>query len=142
MVDADSRELKYYGFLTVAFENGQLRVFGTDWKPDEGFAHHFESKQSRFADGKVQYWYEQGENAEMRGYTEIFFFPRKNLARRLSGEFLDASHRHRFFARRINEAHDEASERQKIDHAAKAFWASIEPKLKTVVDRPISADWE
>ena len=141
VVDADTRELRYYGYLTIAYEGGQLRLSGTDWHPDERFAHDFESKQSRYADGRVQYWYEQGENAAMRGYTEIFFFPRKSLAQRLSGEFLDCNHRNRFYARRLNEAPASKSERQKID-SAKAFWASVQPTLKTMVERPISADWE
>jgi hypothetical protein len=141
VVDADTLELKYYGTMTISYEGGQLRISGTDWHPDERFAHDFESKQSRYADGRVQYWYEQGENASMRGYTEIFFFPRRSLAQRLSGEFLDRNHRNRFYARRLNEMPARATQQEKIA-AAKAFWASVEGNLKSIVERPISADWE
>ena len=141
VVDADTMELKYYGFLSIAFENRELRVFGTDWKPDLTHAHDFTSKQSSYADGRVQYWYEQGENGAMRGYTEIFFFPRKTLAQRLSGEFLDQNHRHRFYARRINDVPLELPEKARIAEAKKV-WESVQPNLKSIVGRAISVDWE
>jgi hypothetical protein len=141
VVDAETLELKYYGYMSIAYESGQLRVFGADWNPDLSHAHDFTSKQSRYADGRVQYWYEQGENGTMRGYTEIFFFPRKTLAQRLSGEFLDCNHQHRFYARRINEAPIEPSEQTRIA-AAKKVWESVQPNLKSIVGRAISVDWE
>ena len=145
VLDDGKRAVRYLGFLTIGYENGQFTVKGTDWSPEGTHAHNFESQQSRFSENLLQYWYKQGKNDTMRGYTEINFFPEGEHAGRLAGKFLDENHNSsRFYARRRHYTYIERrrlSEDQKIAEAGKV-WASIETKLDRVANRDISADWE
>lgn len=149
VVDMAAKRLLYLGFLTISFDKGQLYVYGNDWKPDGGHAMEFESKQSLQGECKLQYWYEQGpslHDVKMRGYTEIFFFPRTSRPERHAGKFLDASHttdirfyaerkRYRWFQRRLRRKPDQFS-------AAQDLWGRLEPRLAQLADREISSDFE
>jgi len=108
----------------------------------------FQSKQSLYSDCKLQYWYEQGSslhNAVMRGYTEIFFFPRMGIAERHAGKFLDATHTtdirfyaerrpYRLFERRL------ATKAGQFE-AAEALWRRFEPHVEALRGQDISSDF-
>lgn len=136
-------ELAYIGYLTIDYAGGQLRVSGRDWHPDGRFAHDFESQQSRLSANCLQYWYYQGQDGRMRGYTEIYFFPKDALAERHAGEFRDQQHiAVRFYARkRPANVRRPRSEKERLQ-MAREFWSSIAPDIETIVGREVSADWE
>jgi hypothetical protein len=148
VVDMDKQALLYYGFLRIDFRNGQLYIAGDDWLPDGGHAQTFRSMQALYRNHTLQYWYEQGESLhrpEMRGYTEIFFFPNGELAERHAGKFLDPNHTSdiRFYARKRQYRRFErrlASADAKIK-AARELWSEIEPRLNYLRGREISADF-
>ncbi len=148
VVDMEAREPLYFGFLTIGFKDGQPYVHGDDWTVDGAHAHAFHSMQSLYHDYTMQYWYEQGASLhrpDMRGFTEIFFFPKFALAERHAGRFLDPRHTAdiRFYAGRrrygLFERRLETKE-QKLE-AARQVWAKLEPQLDAVRSRDISADF-
>lgn len=140
--DATPPQLSYLGFLSISYRGGQLKVSGRDWFPDGRHAHDFESQQSRLDGRRLQYWYHQGQDSRMRGYTEIHFFPDDAVPERLSGEFLDKEHNAaRFYARKLQGRRRLRSDAERLA-AARAFWESLEPHIGTVANRPVSADWE
>jgi hypothetical protein len=145
VLDEEKRAIKYLGFLTVTYSNGELKVRGTDWHPDGRHAHDFSSQQSLYSKNALQYWYYQGERGHMRGYTEIYFLPQDRAADRLVGEFLDKHHKSsRFYARRRAYKWSERrlrSEAEKIA-AAQEVWAWLEPKLARIRGREIADYWE
>lgn len=143
-----SKRLRYLGFLSVSFERGQIYVYGNDWNPDGAHAMEFQSKQSLYSDCKLQYWYEQGSslhNAAMRGYTEIFFFPRTAAAERHAGKFLDATHTTdiRFYAERRRYGLFERRLTTKVGQleAARALWQRFEPRIEALRGQDISSDF-
>ncbi len=148
VVDMEKQALLYFGFLRIDFHNGQLTIAGDDWLPDGGHAQTFRSVQSLYRNHTLQYWYEQGESLhrpEMRGYTEIFFFPAGELAERHAGKFLDPRHTSdiRFYARKRRYRRFErrlSGPGAKIK-AAGELWAEIEPRLGYLRGREISADF-
>lgn len=138
--------LSYLGFLTISYQGGQLKVSGRDWNPDGTHAHDFESQQSRLDGNLLQYWYHQGEDARMRGYTEMYFFPKDGEFERHAGEFLDKQHNAaRFYARRLRYGRGGVkrprTEKERLA-AAQAFWTSIKDDISKITARPLSADWE
>ncbi len=149
VVDMAGNKLLYLGFLTVSFKRGQIHVYGNDWTPDGAHAMEFHSKQSQFSDRKLQYWYEQGaslHDVKMRGYTEIFFFPRHSLAERHAGKFLDVNHLtdirfyaerkpYRLFERRLTKKEQQFG-------AAQALWAKLSPRMGALKLQDISSDFE
>lgn len=149
VIDAHKSELLYFGFLTITYEDGQLKVFGRDWHRDGKPAHDFESIQSLYDNKVLQYWYHQGQdvnNPAMRGYTEIYFFPKQAMAQRHAGAFLDREHTSdiRFYARK----HDAKkwslrpqTEKEQLS-LSRQFWDDIQPNLQPIIDRPITTDWE
>jgi len=148
VVDMEKRRPLYFGALRIDFKNGQHFVHGDDWNIDGTHAHSFCSVQSMYHDCILQYWYEQGESLHqpsMRGYTEIFFFPKFKLAQRHAGKFLDPRHvtdirfyaiRHRFRAlgRRLR------SNEKKLA-AARELWSQLEPQLEALSKRGVGADF-
>ncbi len=147
VVDARTSELVFYGFLSIRYRNSQLYVSGNDWAPEGIHALWFHSVQSRFQDGLLQYWYEQGENRTkptMRGYTEIYFFPEDGgRFERHAGEFLDKVNNYRFYAERRRFGWRDAAPSRDEDRiaAAKDLWARIEPDLPRILKQSISKDW-
>jgi hypothetical protein len=140
VVGEKTGELIYLGFLTISHEKGELRVDGVDWRPDGVTAHAFHSEQARYSRRLLQYWYGQGVNNQMRGYTEIYFFPRKGRAQRLAGEFLDKQHAAvRFYALRVSPQSRSVGE--KIAEAKKV-WASLAPDMARMLQQDVSLDWE
>lgn len=140
VVNDKTGELVYLGFLTVSHEKGELRVDGVDWRPDGVMAHAFHSEQTRYSRRLLQYWYGQGVNNQMRGYTEIYFFPRKGRPQRHAGEFLDKQHASvRFYALRIPRKARSVDE--KIAEA-RTVWAKLEPKMSRMLAQDVSLDWE
>jgi hypothetical protein len=148
VVDIEKPALLYLGFLRIDFRNGQLAIAGDDWLPGGSHAQTFRSMQALYRDHTLQYWYEQGESLhrpEMRGYTEIFFFPNGELAERHAGKFLDPRHTRdiRFYARKQSYRRFErrlSTAEAKIG-AAKGLWSDIEPRLGYLRGREISADF-
>lgn len=146
VVDAKTRELVFYGFLTVTFKSDQLYVQGNDWRPDGTHALWFHSVQARFQDHLLQYWYEQGENRTkptMRGYTEIYFFPEEGPIARHAGEFLDKEHNYRFYSERRKFGWLDlppATDRERIAASAD-LWSRVQPELPRVLKQSISKDW-
>jgi hypothetical protein len=147
VMEQDMRTPKYFGFLTITHEDGQLLVYGDDWNPDGSLAVKFRSQQSSYADRKLQYWYAQGPSMlepTMFGYTRIYFFPERGRVERHAGEFLDKQHnsqafyakriRYKFFQRRL-------SGKEEKFEAAKNFWAEIEPKIKDSREPRIDCDF-
>ncbi len=135
--------LSYLGFLTISYEGGQLKVRGRDWYPDGRHAHDFESQQSRLDRNLLQYWYHQGVDARMRGYTEVYFFPEDDTKMRHAGEFLDKEHNAaRFYARKLTGNRKRPKTEKDRLEAARQFWASIEADIGKIAGRPVSADWE
>jgi hypothetical protein len=136
----------YIGYLTITYKGGQYQVSGSDWTPSGTFVLNFSSQQCRLAGNVLQYWYHQGENDVMRGYTEMHFFPKDGPFERHAGEFIDKQHNAaRFYARRfkygIGGVKRPRSEKERIA-AALAFWDSIKADINTIYHRPLSADWE
>lgn len=149
VIDMAEKKLLYLGFLTISFNKGQLYVYGNDWNPDQSHALEYESKQSLYTDCKLQYWYEQGtslHDVKMRGYTEIYFFPRIGIAERHAGRFLDISHLSdiRFYADRKKYAWFERRLRKKQDqyNVAYALWTRLSSRLDNLKDAQISSDFE
>jgi hypothetical protein len=140
VVNERTGELIYLGFLTISHERGELRVDGVDWRPDGAVAHAFHSEQSRYSRRLLQYWYGQGVNNQMRGYTEIYFFPRRGRPKRHAGEFLDKQHAAvRFYALRV------PSRRRSVDEKiaeAREVWAKLEPKMPRMLAQEVCLDWE
>lgn len=147
VMNEDRRTPKYLGFLTIAYEKGQLVVSGDDWLPDGTHAVSFRSQQSQYADRKLQYWYAQGATLhapDMFGYTRIYFFPDKGPIDRHAGEFLDKQHfSPPFYARRLRYGlfqRRPASAEQKLT-AARLLWAEIEPRAENMASRRIEQDF-
>jgi hypothetical protein len=149
VVDMDNRQLLYFGFLRIDFQGGQIHVEGDDWNVDGTHAHAFRSVQSLYKDHTLQYWYEQGASLhrpDMRGYTEIYFFPVNALAERHAGKFLDPKHTSdiRFYAEkqpyRLMSVRAPTKD-QKLE-AARKFWGELQPKISHLQTRDISADFE
>ncbi len=136
--------LSYLGYLTISYEGGQLKVRGRDWFPDGRHAHDFESQQSRLDRNLLQYWYHQGADARMRGYSEVYFFPEDGTKIRHAGEFLDKEHNTaaRFYAGKLPGQHKRPKSEAERFAAAQQFWASIEAEIGKIAARPVSADWE
>jgi hypothetical protein len=148
VIDMQTQKPLYLGFLRIGYRNGQHYVTGDDWRPDGSHALAFRSMQSLYRDHTLQYWYEQGASLhrpDMRGYTEIFFFPNGALAERHAGKFLDPNHttdirfyarkqRYRLLARRFRSP-------EKRLEAARGFLAELEPALPRLKNREISADF-
>jgi hypothetical protein len=140
VISEQTGELVYLGYLTISHESGDLKVDGVDWRPDGVHAHAFHSEQSRYSKRLLQYWYEQGLNNQMRGYTEMYFFPRRGRPKRHAGEFIDKQHANvRFYALRIPSR--ARSVEQKIKEAKKV-WAQLQPKTPQLLAQSVSADWE
>ncbi len=144
-------KLLYYGFLAIDFRRDEFYVHGDDWTVDGVHAHYFESVRSSFHvddnQRQLQYFYRQGQtsqDARMRGYTEIYFFPIYKRAALHAGEFRDIDHNDvRFYARRAAYGfwgkRLKSSEEKKA--AAKQVWAEFQPQIKSMIAQPISADW-
>ena len=144
-------KLLYHGFLTVEFRGGELYVHGDDWSPDGIHAVSFESVRSSFhadpRERRLQYFYRQGktwQDASMRGYTEIYFFPTHQASTLHAGQFRDIEHNDvRFYARRKSYrlfAQPLKSPEEK-KAAAKEVWTEFEPHIKAMIAQPINADW-
>lgn len=148
VVDMEKQELLYLGFLRIAFKKAQIHVRGDDFKPTGEHAHAFQSVQSLYRDQTLQYWYEQGASLhkpDMRGFTQIYFFPQGEFAERHAGKFLDARHTSdiRFYAVRHKYKPLESRLRstdEKLE-AARALWAEIAPKLDKLKARDIGLDF-
>jgi hypothetical protein len=87
-------KLLYLGFLTIAFRDDELCIYGDDWTPEGVHEVFFESVRSSFHadrnERRLQYFYRQGQtsqDARMRGYTEGYFFPTYEMSALLAGEF-------------------------------------------------------
>jgi hypothetical protein len=146
VVDANNEDLLFRGFLTITYKGGQLHVCGNDWHPDGTHALWFQSIHSRYQNGLLQYWYEQGtERAkpEMWGYTEIYFFPQESRVRRHAGEFLDKKNNYRFYAERRRFGWFDRVPTNQADRiaAAEVLWQRIKPELPRLLRQPISQDW-
>jgi hypothetical protein len=144
----EKQEPLYLGFLRIDYRDGQHYVSGDDWRPDGLHAQAFRSMQSMYRNNTLQYWYEQGASLhrpDMRGYTEIYFFPNDGLAERHAGKFLDPRHTSdiRFYARKQKHALFERRFREsgKKLEAARALLSDIEPILPCLKSREISADF-
>lgn len=147
VMNEDKRTLKYLGFLTIAYEGGQLVVFGNDWHPDGRPAVTFRSQQSKFEGRLLQYWYAQGATEFEKtqfGYTRIHFFPGQGRVERHAGEFLDKEHTSPpFFAKRLHYRQFQRRLQTDADKiaAAKAFWADLEPRLLAMPEVRIDRDF-
>jgi hypothetical protein len=145
VVDGKSGELVYLGFATVGYRGEQLTFEGTDWFPDGRFAHDFTAKQTLATGNVLQYWYEQGHNAAMKGYTEVYFFPKGARRERLSGRFIDDVHPNvRFYARRQRVGWFGRRLRSLADQlaAARDLWTQIAPDIPRFIATPLSTPWE
>lgn len=144
-------KLLYIGFLSIGFRKDEYYVSGDDWTPDGVHAVCFESIRSSFHgdrhERRLQYFYRQGEtwqDARMRGYTEIYFFPSSGLPELHAGQFRDAEHNDvRFYARRLSyrfgERRPKSSDEKKA--AAKRVWEEFQPAIGAMINQPVSADW-
>jgi len=150
VADMQARKLLYLGFLNISFRDGQLYVQGDDWDPDGSHAQSFRSMQSLYRDGILHYWYEQGQSLhapDMRGYTEVYFFPVRGLAKRHAGKFLDVRHTSdiRFYAKKQEYGRFEppfgVDNKDKKLEAARELWNELEPRLASLRGRAISADF-
>ena len=150
VVDMQKQELLYLGFLNIGFRDGQLHVLGDDWSSDGTHAQAFQSVQSLYRNHTLHYWYEQGQSLlapDMRGYTEVYFFPMHGLAKRHAGKFLDVRHTSdiRFYARkqqyRMFEHRFGVDDAGKKLEAARQLWLELEPRLASLRDRQINADF-
>ena len=146
VIDAQSGDLVFYGFLTIRHKTEGLHVEGNDWFPDGQHALWFQSVQARFQDQLLQYWYEQGTNRTkptMRGYTEMYFFPDEGPITRHAGEFLDKEHNYRFYARRRKFGWRDtapATDAERIA-AADLLWQDLQKDLPRITKQSISKDW-
>lgn len=147
VMNADGVTPKYFGFMTIGYEGGQIIVFGDDWNPDGSLAVRFRSQQSQSENRLLQYWYAQGATLHapaMFGYTRIYFFPEHGRVERHAGEFLDKEHlSQRFFAKRLHYGLFKkplASKDAKFA-AAKSFWDEIEAKFKMSAPPRIDQDF-
>jgi len=138
---------KYFGFLTIAYEGGQLVVYGDDWNPDGSRAVKFRSQQSSYENRKLQYWYAQGATMfepTMFGYTRIYFFPERGRIERHAGEFLDKQHTSPpFYAQRMRYR---PWQRHLVTDAAKfaaakSLWSEIEPSITAMKEQRIDRDF-
>ena len=148
VVDGKTGAPLYYGFLSIEFRAGQLYVHGDDWALDGQLMHSFQSMQAQYSAGRLQYWYEQGADLncpDMRGYTEIYFFPRTGPRTHQAGEFLDKQHRNvRFYAIRHNYRFMErrlSSLKDKLA-AAEQCWTEVQARTPNLLRLQISQDWE
>jgi hypothetical protein len=148
VIDMQAQEPLYLGFLRIGYRDGQHYVTGDDWRPDGSHALAFRSMQSLYRDHTLQYWYEQGASLhrpDMRGYTEIFFFPNDGLPERHAGKFLDPNHTTdiRFYARkqryRVFERRFRSTDKRL--EAARKLLGELEPALPRLKSREISADF-
>lgn len=144
----EKQEPLYIGFLCIDYRNGQHYVSGEDWHLDGNPAQVFRSMQSMYRNHTLQYWYEQGASLhrpDMRGYTEIFFFPNDGMAERHAGKFLDPRHTSdiRFYAKKQEYPRFGRRFRTKDKklEAARQLLASLEPTLPCLRAREISADF-
>jgi hypothetical protein len=150
VVDTATKQLIYLGFATVTYKGDQIVIAGRDWKLDGGFALDFTSMQARYDDNKLQYWYVQRDHTgEMRGYTEMYFFPADARPGYHTGRFLDEKHANvRFYGRRIPYRWTQHVLGQKVIRekdriaAAQQLWEDFKPHLEDITARPISASWE
>jgi hypothetical protein len=148
VVDMEKQTPLYFGFLRIDFKAGQPYVFGDDWEVDGSHALAFHSMQALYRHHTLQYWYEQGASLhypDMRGYTEIFFFPKNALAVRHAGKFLDPNHTNdiRFYAKRLRYrmfGRKLTSKEQKLQ-AARQLWIELQNQIGYLRGRPISADF-
>jgi hypothetical protein len=148
VVDMQTLRPLYFGFLTIDFRGGQHYVHGDDWNPDGTHAFSYHSVQSLCRNHMLQYWYEQGASMhqpEMRGYTEMYFFPVDTVAQRHAGRFLDPQHTHdiRFYAEKHHYRPFQwrlAKPDRKLE-TAQAVWQKIEPRLGYLRSRTVSADF-
>ncbi len=147
VMQEDRRTLKYLGFLTIAYEGGQLVVSGDDWHPDGSDAVTFRSQQAKFEGRLLQYWYAQGATEFSKtqfGYTRIHFFPAQGQVQRHAGEFLDKEHKSPpFFARRLRYTTFQRrleTKEQKLE-TARQFWGELEGKLKAMPEVRIDRDF-
>jgi len=145
VIDRTTGQLKYQGFLTVAYKGGYLTVSGEDWNPDGSHAVSFKSMQTYYSEGTLHYWYMQGEGGRQRGYTFIEFFPRKSVATHLTGVFHDKEHPDvRFYGQKLR--YGWFQRRTKTmgsrKEAAIAFAAQIMPRVPTMLATTVDADWE
>lgn len=147
VLESDNKTPKYFGFLTISYERGQIQISGDDWKPDGTHAVHFASQQSRYANRKLEYWYAQGKTKYMPtmfGYTSIYFFPERGRIERHAGEFLDKEHtsppfysrrvKYKLLQRRLKSADEKIA-------AAKQLWADIETKIASRTDNRLDRDF-
>ena len=148
VVDMEKQAPLYFGFLRIDFKDGQPYVFGDDWHTGGAHAHAFHSMQSRYRDHTLQYWYEQGaslHHPDMRGYTEIFFFPKNALPERHAGKFLDPRHTSdiRFYAekRRYRMFEPRLKSKEQKFEAARTLWAELQDRAGFLRSRTISADF-
>ena len=147
VMEPDNRTPKYFGFLTVTYEDRQLLIYGDDWNPDGTPAVKFRSQQSKYSERKLEYWYAQGaamHEPTMFGYTRIYFFPERGRIERHAGEFLDKEHKSPpFFAQRIRYGLFQRRLRTKEEklEAARRLWANIEPKFQAVPGPRIDRDF-
>lgn len=146
VVDGNTGELVFYGFLTIRHKHGALHVEGNDWTREGRHALWFQSVQSRFQNQLLQYWYEQGENRTkptMRGYTEMYFFPDVGPLERHAGEFLDKEHNYRFYAQRKKFGWRDITPTKDADRIAAAhqLWEEIKPDLPRLNQQSIAKDW-
>ena len=147
VMEPDSPTPKYFGFLTITYEDRQLLIYGDDWNPDGTHAVKFRSQQSKYAERKLEYWYAQGATMHeptMFGYTRIYFFPERGRIERHAGEFLDKEHKSPpFFAQRIRYRVFQRRLRTKEEkfEAAKRLWANIEPKFQAMAGPRIDRDF-
>jgi hypothetical protein len=143
-------KLLYIGFLTIEYRQEQLYVCGDDWTPDGKHAVSFESIRSSFhtdnKERRLQYFYRQGEtwqDARMRGYTEIYFYPVHARSDVHAGQFRDREHNDvRFYARRktykIGEKRVRSPDAKK--EAAKALWNDLAPNIQNIIAERINSD--
>lgn len=144
VVDGKTGQMRYYGFMTIGYKDGYLDVHGDDWHPNDVHAVDFQSQQSQYKDGLLHYWYVQGEDGHQRGYTYIHFFPKKAVATRHTGVFIDKFHPDvRFYARKQAygwfERRPQTQEEKR--QVARAFADLLRPITPALVQTSVSADW-
>ena len=147
----DAGKLLYYGYLTIDYKDDQLRVFGEDWTPEHKSAHKFASVKSNFIsdhrERRLEYFYWQGASKnrhDMRGYTEIHFFPTHKLSEVHTGEFRDINHHNvRFYARKIRYKFREKRLRTPSQQrkAAEDIWLDLQPRIHTVIGQDVTVDF-
>lgn len=148
VVDIEKQSPIYFGVLCIDFKDGQYYIYGNDWNIDGTLVHSFHSKQSLYSNHKLQYWYEQGVSMhapDMRGYTEIFFFPTSGLAERHAGKFLDTSHTGdvRFYSikKQYRMFSKVPASKKEMLRCAQEIWTTLESQFGDLRKRPISVDF-